>query len=247
MRLDPAADYPRIAAATPLGAWQCQPFRRECRNRHDSDANGTVERVDKRARFRDVDDSRIAVWRLTGSFAIANDARGGAPHEWRSPCADKSYDQPDPEAMTSGVTAVSNMSVYNSLDEGIPSEVHVYDIAHKRRDAPKIELPEPSFSQGDVAAARKASPANEPLAATFRWVAGLPLHLRPLALLQKYPRIANRLANSARDPAAMRAYLFELLIDMRGGRNGFPHDVQAELLVLRAHFDASNVQVDPRG
>ena len=148
--------------------------------------------------------------------------------------------------MTSGVTAVSNMTVYHLLDEGIPSEVQVYDYARTRRDAPRIDLPDPSFALVDVTSARKASPANVPLAATFKWVAGLPRELRPLALLQKYPRIANRLANSARDPAAMRDYLFELLIDHRGGRDGFPQDVQRELLALRAHFDASNVQVDPQ-
>ena len=147
--------------------------------------------------------------------------------------------------MTSDVTAVPNMSVYHALDEGIPSEVQVYDYAGKRRDAPRIDLPAPSFALSDVADARKASPANEPLAATFKWIAGLPRALRPLALLRKYPRIANRLANSAHDPAAMRDYLFELLVDLRGGREGFPQDVQSELLALRLHFDATNVQVDP--
>ena len=147
--------------------------------------------------------------------------------------------------MTSGVTAVLNMSIYRPLDEGIPSEVQVYDYAGKRRDTPTIDLPEPSFTLADAGSARKASPANEPLAATFKWIAGLPKELRPLALLQKYPRIANRLANSAGDPAAMRDYLYELLVDHRGGREGFPQEVQRELLALRAHFDTSNVRVDP--
>jgi len=148
--------------------------------------------------------------------------------------------------MTSGVTAVSNMSVYHSLDEGIPSEVQVYDYARVRRDAPRIDLPAPSFSLADAMDARKATPANEPLASTFKWIAGLPRELRPVALLQQFPRIANRLANSARDPVAMRNYLFELLIDRRGGRDGFPQAVQRELLALRAHFDASNVQANPQ-
>jgi hypothetical protein len=148
--------------------------------------------------------------------------------------------------MTSDVTAVPNMSVYHSLDEGIPSEVQVYDYAKRHRDAPKIHLPAPSFALADVTSARKATPANEPLAATFKWIAGLPRELRPRALLQKFPRIANRLANSARDPVAIRDYLFELLIDRRGGREGFPQDVQSELLALRVHYDASNVQADPR-
>ena len=138
------------------------------------------------------------------------------------------------------------MSVYHTLDEGIPSEVNAYDLAHKRRDAPRIDLPEPSFTLAEATAARKATPASEPLAATFRWIASLPRELRPLALLRKYPRIANRLANCACDPVVMRAYFFELLIDRRGGREGFPQDVQSELLALRAHYDACHVQSDPR-
>ena len=138
------------------------------------------------------------------------------------------------------------MSVYHSLDKGIPSEVHAYDLAHRRRNASNSESPQPSSALADPARARKASPANEPLAATFRWIAGLPKEVRPLALLRKYPRVANRLANCARDPVVMRAYFFELLIDRRGGRAGFPQDVQSELLALRMHFDASHVQSDPR-
>ena len=156
------------------------------------------------------------------------------------------HDAANREALTTAVIVVCNMSVYHSLDKGIPSEVHAFDLAHKRRNAAKDESAVRPSTPADPASARKASPANEPLAATFRWIAGLPPDIRPLALLRKYPRIANRLANCARDPVVMRAYFFELLVDHRGGRAGFPQDVQSELLALRVHFDAGNVQSDPR-
>ena len=129
------------------------------------------------------------------------------------------------------------MSVYRSLDEGIPSEINVSD--HSRRRGaiapPKIALhaairDKPTF-------VRKATPNNEPLATTFKWVASLPRAIRPLALLQKYPRIVNVMAQTWNDPPAFRDYMFDLLIDRRGGRTAFTQDVCCELLALRAYFD----------
>jgi len=88
---------------------------------------------------------------------------------------------------------------------------------------------------------RKAVPNNQPFPATFKWIASLPREIRPLALLQQFPRIANLLAQSWHDPAAFREYMFDLLIDRRGSRKGFPRDVRSELLRLRAYFD----HIDP--
>ena len=131
------------------------------------------------------------------------------------------------------------MSVYRKLDEGVPSEIHVNDLSRRR---PTITLPDkperaaPS-AENDSRFLRKAAPANEPFAATFKWIAVLPREVRPLTLLQQFPRIANALARAWSDPTAFRAYMFELLIDRRGGRKGFPEKVRTELLALRAHFD----------
>ncbi len=134
-------------------------------------------------------------------------------------------------------------SVYKPLDRCVPSEVHVYDLARRRRDAQSGSAPEAEVAphRDEQQRARRAAPANEPFAATFKWVAALPRELRPLMLLQRYPRIANALASGWSDPVAVRGYLFDLLIDHRGGRQGFPQAVQSELLALRTFLDEMHV------
>ena len=129
------------------------------------------------------------------------------------------------------------MSIYRSLDEGIPSEINVSDDARRRgaKAAPEITLP--VAARNDASYKRKATPANEPLAATFKWMASLPRAIRPLALLEQYPRIVNVMAQTWSDPPAFRDYMFELLVDRRGGRHGFRENVRCELLALRAYFD----------
>jgi hypothetical protein len=129
------------------------------------------------------------------------------------------------------------MSIYRSLDEGIPSEINVSDDPRRRSATatPKITLP--VAARSDAQHQRRASPNSEPLAATFKWVASLPPAIRPLALLKQYPRIVNVMGQTWSDPSAFRDYMFELLIDHRGGRQGFQENVRCELLALRAYFD----------
>jgi hypothetical protein len=129
------------------------------------------------------------------------------------------------------------MSIYRSLDEGIPSEINVSDDARRRGTPAKPEITLPVAGRNEPHFERKASPSNAPLAATFKWVAKLPRAIRPLALLQQYPRIVNVMAQTWSDPPAFRDYMFELLIDRRGGRQGFPQNLRCELLALRAYFD----------
>lgn len=134
------------------------------------------------------------------------------------------------------------MSVYRTLHKGIASEVNVSAVARRRQDSTSAATQDkPTVAETDTAFKRKAAPNNQPFPATFKWIASLPRELRPLALLQKYPRIANMLAQSWHDPAAFREYMFDLLIDRRGRRKGFPQDVRSELLRLRAYFD----HIDP--
>jgi hypothetical protein len=132
------------------------------------------------------------------------------------------------------------MSIYRSLDEGIASEINVSDDARRRGTTatPKITLP--AAARDDAQHQRRATPSNEPLAATFKWMASLPPAIRPLALLKQYPRIVNVMAQTWSDPPAFRDYMFELLIDRRGGRQGFPETVRCELLALRTYFDEAN-------
>ena len=139
--------------------------------------------------------------------------------------------------MTPAVTAVSNMSVYNTLDKGIASEIRADDVSPRRRALNAAASAASADALNDAHYARRALPANEPFTATFDWLASLPCDVRPLALLQRFPRIANRLANAWNDPADFREYMFDLLIDRRSGRKGFPLDVESELLALRTFFD----------
>ncbi len=84
-------------------------------------------------------------------------------------------------------------------------------------------------------ALRRAVPLDRPLPATLRWLVGLPAAVRPLALLQRFPRIANRLAQAWTDEAALAECFDDLLYDRRGGRQGFPPAVRRELTLLREY------------
>ena len=69
-----------------------------------------------------------------------------------------------------------------------------------------------------------------------RWMAGLPAHARPFALAQKFPRIANSIADLWRRVARCEEYLDTLVVDLRGDRTGFPLDVAKELNALRSYY-----------
>jgi hypothetical protein len=80
---------------------------------------------------------------------------------------------------------------------------------------------------------RRAEPLNQPLPATYRWAEAFPDAVQPVALLQRFPRIANLLARTWNDDKRLRSQLEGLLVDQRRGRAGFPPDVYNELLTLR--------------
>ena len=91
--------------------------------------------------------------------------------------------------------------------------------------------------QGDSQYLRRAQPLNTALPTTVRWVGQLPRLVRPLSLLREFPRIVNVLARLWPDAASFAAYLDSLLHDQRGGRRGFPPEVQHDLLMLRDFFE----------
>ena len=134
------------------------------------------------------------------------------------------------------------MSVYRTLHKGVASEVNVSAVARRGENSTSAGTEaKPTVADNEATFLRKAAPNNQPFPATFKWIASLPREIRPLALLQQFPRIANTLAQSSHDPSAFREYMFDLLIDRRGSRQGFPQDVRSELLRLRAYFD----HIDP--
>ena len=98
-------------------------------------------------------------------------------------------------------------------------------------------VPVDTLSTAAVALLRKASPANELLHATIVWLQMLPMAIRPLALCERFPRIANQLASAWRDPIAAHTCFGRLLLDSRIGRQGFPEGILDELLALQAHYE----------
>jgi hypothetical protein len=79
---------------------------------------------------------------------------------------------------------------------------------------------------------RRSAPAETLLPGTSAWATRLPPQLRPRALLDRYPRVANLVAATWSDARAFETYMESLLTDKRGHRRGFPPEVQRELASL---------------
>ena len=58
----------------------------------------------------------------------------------------------------------------------------------------------------------------------------------PIHLACGFPRVMNRIAQLWRRPAYLDRYFDDLLIDKRGGRQGFPFAVAVELGVLKDYY-----------
>lgn len=132
----------------------------------------------------------------------------------------------------------SLMSIYRTIDDGPITDFSVQRVKPRRVRYQTFGAADPRLV-ASYEHLRKAQPACEPLSDTFRWMARLPRGVRPLELLRQFPRVANALAVSWREPSEFRACLYDLLIDKRGNRKGFPKEVIAELLALRAYVDRS--------
>jgi hypothetical protein len=83
--------------------------------------------------------------------------------------------------------------------------------------------------------------------AATQWMLALPADVRPVELLRRFARIANHLAANWHDPDATRRCLDDLLLDRRGGRQGFPPAVAAELIRLHHHFERQQRSQRRRG
>jgi hypothetical protein len=69
------------------------------------------------------------------------------------------------------------------------------------------------------------------------WLDSLPPGIRPIHCAHRYPRIVNRLARLWAAIPMTRDYLSHLLLDDRGGRQGFPVPIAQELTALRYYYD----------
>ena len=101
-------------------------------------------------------------------------------------------------------------------------------------DAEPIDLrPANGFGGPDWARMRKAEPYGKITPLTAYWAKALPPQVKPVALMEKYPRIANMLAANWPDPLARWMCLEDLLHDGRGDRKGFAPQVAEDLDILR--------------
>lgn len=66
----------------------------------------------------------------------------------------------------------------------------------------------------------------------LRWIASLPISVRPIELGKAHPRLVNRLSLCWKDHALTTRVLTGLMVDRRGNRKGFPKAIVVELLEL---------------
>jgi hypothetical protein len=125
-----------------------------------------------------------------------------------------------------------DMSIYRKLNPVPADNLHYFE--RQRRGA----IASAGQDASEWLQKRKAKPYEHLLVTTIAWRNALPLTLQPVALCERFPRIANGLASGWRDPEAMVRCFDDLLTDKRGGRRGFTGDVLEELYALKAHYDA---------
>jgi hypothetical protein len=130
------------------------------------------------------------------------------------------------------------MSIYKPSFERVVSDNDVTQTV-RPSTAPKPAPPPDYAVSPDSVRLRKAKPIDHLLPMCIKWLGSLPEPVRPIALANQYPRIANLLALDWSKPAVCRRYFDELLLDhRRGNRRGFPLDVHRELEKLRDYYDS---------
>ena len=77
---------------------------------------------------------------------------------------------------------------------------------------------------------RSAVPTDRALTGdTMDWVVHLPSEVRPIVLCERFPRVANAIAQTWMRRDHCESLLAGLLTDRRGKRRGFPDEVQVEI------------------
>lgn len=103
-------------------------------------------------------------------------------------------------------------------------------------------------TEADWARVRSAERANDRQLSRIatQWLDQLPADVRPQVLIERYPRIVNRLALCWDDPELLDRLFDDMMVDRRGKRRGFAPDVMRELLALR-EYTTSNRPIEERG
>ena len=110
--------------------------------------------------------------------------------------------------------------------------------ARRTLDLPSDGLVEAQRLAPDYWTLRRRSPmpTDRALAGdTMDWIMRLPADLRPAKLCERFPRVANAIAQAWANPDHCEGLLAGLLTDRRGKRRGFPPEVQLELDRLGAY------------
>ena len=79
--------------------------------------------------------------------------------------------------------------------------------------------------------------AEKPSHSATQLIGKLPSDLSLIHLFSDYPRILNRIATTWGDHRAFYVLMDDLMIDKRGGREGFPSNVAVELSRLSDHYE----------
>jgi hypothetical protein len=78
--------------------------------------------------------------------------------------------------------------------------------------------------------------AHELNEAALRLMQELPAEIRPEKTAARFPHIVNRFAQLWGSPKLAERYFDDLLMDARGGRQGFPLSILSELQSLKEHY-----------
>jgi hypothetical protein len=70
----------------------------------------------------------------------------------------------------------------------------------------------------------------------WKWLESLPKEVQPGSIIQRFPRILNKMSELWPRPVQCEKYLDALILDHRGSRKGFPPDVAAEIALLKIHL-----------
>ena len=136
------------------------------------------------------------------------------------------------------------MSIYRNVSNILFNDIYIHP-SHAARERTKPTAPPMSDAELHVQREREEAerskrkqgePLNVPLPRTRAWFAKLPHCCQPHELMRLYARIANHFAVGWDDPDGTRVYLDQLLMSYRPNRQGFPEQVQSELLALRRHY-----------
>ena len=84
---------------------------------------------------------------------------------------------------------------------------------------------------------RRSPQPKELTAEAAQWFASLPQPEQPTELSAAYPRIVITLSSLWTHRRKCSAYFDELLIDRRGGRQGFPGGVALEIAALKDFYE----------